>query len=106
MSIREVIDSLKEKGYEVYGPEKLTSYVYFTDGTHIGYVQYNPVGGVSYSSVHMPCRECGTGFQAQDAQEALKLAPSWAYKRDTDAVRKYKDFATFKRMHWQPLFPY
>lgn len=106
MSIHLLIDSLKEKGYEVYGPEKLTSYAYFTDGTRIGYAQYSNMRGAEYSTVHLPCKGCGTGFGAQNAEEALKFAPAWAYKRDTDAVRKYPDFATFKRKHWQPLFPY
>lgn len=102
---QQLIDSLKEKGFTVYGPEKLTSYVYFTDGTRIGYAQYDNMRGVSYSTVHMPCTNCGTGFQAQDAQAALEFAPNWARSHEREAVRKYKDFETFARKHWQPLVP-
>lgn len=106
MSIQLLIDDLKAKGLQVFGPEKLTSYVWFTDGTRIGYVQYNNVGGVSFSTVHKPCKECGTGFAAQDAQAALGLAPHWASSGDVAAVRKYKDFEDFKTRNWQPLVQY
>lgn len=106
MSIHEVIDQLKEQGLQVYGPEKLTSYVYFTDGTRIGYVQHNNVGGVSYSTVHHANKYTGTGFQAQDAEAALGFAPHWASQSNRASVIKFKDFETFKSKHWQPLVPY
>lgn len=106
MSVQQLIDSLKEKGYEVYGPEKLSTYVYFTDGKRIGYVQYNNVGGTKYTTVHMPNKYTGTGFQAEDAEGALAFAPHWASPSDRNSVIKFQNFETFKRAHWQPLFPY
>jgi hypothetical protein len=104
MSIQQLIDDIKAEGLQVFGPEKLTSYVFFTDGTRIGYGQYNGVGGVKFSTVHKACRECGTGFQADDIQQALSFAPMWA--TGTQAVRKYKDFDEFKNKNWQALVQY
>lgn len=106
MSIRAVIDQLKERGFDVYGPEQLTTYVWFTDGSNIGYVQYSGMRGTAYSTVHKPCRECGTGFQAENAQEALGFAPRWASAADIKAVHKYQDIEEFKKKYWQPLVQY
>ena len=103
MSIHLLIESLKEKGHEVYGPEPLSTYVFFTDDVRIGYAQCSTRRGVSYATVHVPNRYTGTGFGAQDAQEALGFAPHWAYRSDLDSVVKYKDFEHFRRKHWQPL---
>lgn len=105
MAMQEIIDSIKAQGLQVFGPEKLTTYAYFTDGTRIGYVQVARVGGISYSTVHKPCREVGTGFRVDDAQSALALAPCWA-GNSVSFVRKYRDFAEFKNKNWQPLVQY
>jgi hypothetical protein len=106
MSIQLLIDSLKEKGLQVFGPEKLTSYVFFTDGTRIGYGQYNNVGGVKFSTVHKANKYTGTGFEAQDAQAALGFAPHWASESDRQSVVKYRDFAEFQKKNWQTLVQY
>ncbi len=106
MAIELLIENLKEKGLQVFGPEKLSSYVFFTDGTRIGYVQYNPVGGVKYSTVHKANKQTGTGFEAQDAQAAMGFAPHWASESDRQSVVKYRDFAEFQKKHWQPLVQY
>lgn len=103
--MQDLIDSIKAQGLQVFGPEKLTPYAYFTDGTRIGYVQSARVAGISYSTVHKPCRECGTGFKVDSAQEALAHSPAWA-GGSASAVRKYKDFAEFQSKHWQPLVQY
>lgn len=104
--MQDLIDSIKAQGFQVFGPEKLTTYVYFTDGVRIGYAQDNNIGGVRYSTVHKPCTQCGTGFAAQDVQSALAHAPHWATSGDRSAVRKYKDFEEFKSKNWQPLVQY
>ena len=106
MSIQLLIDNLKKEGFKVYGPEKLTSYVWFTDGERIGYGQYNNMEGVKYSTVHKPNTQTGTGFHAQDAQAALGFAPHWASDSDRKSVIKYRDFAEFKTKYWQPLVQY
>jgi hypothetical protein len=105
--VQNLIRSLTAKGFQVYGPKKLTSYVYFTDvNNRIGYAQYSGVMGVEYTTVHKPSRFIGTGFAAKSAEEALSHAPSWATTSDRNAVVKYPDFETFRRGHWQKLVPY
>lgn len=106
MGIRLLIDNLKEKGLQVFGPETLTSYVFFTDGKNIGYAQYNNVGGVKYSTVHKANKQTGTGFEAQDAKAALGFAPHWASEADRMSVVKYRDFAEFQNKNWQTLVQY
>jgi hypothetical protein len=106
MSIQLLIDSLKEKGMQVYGPEELTTYVWFTDGKNIGYAQYRDMEGCKYSTVHYANKYTGTGFHAQDAQAALGFAPHWASQSDRSSVIKYRDFAEFQSKHWQPLVSY
>lgn len=103
---QQLIDSLKAKGYQVYGPEELDSYVYFTDGKRIGYAQYDRVQGVKYSTVHKPHSQIGTGFRADSAEEALAHVPKWAHMSDWSFVVKYADLDTFRKEHWQPLVPY
>lgn len=106
MSIAPVIEDLKTQGFEVYGPEKLTTYVWFTDGERIGYVQNDRLEGIKYSTVHKPCRECGTGFEAAGVEQALGFAPHWTTSEARAAVRKYKNFEEFKGKYWQPLARY
>ena len=106
MSIQLLIDNLKKEGFQVYGPEKLTSYVFFTDGERIGYGQYTRMEGIHYTTVHKPDMQTGTGFRAQDAQAALGFAPHWVHPSDRMSVIKYRDFAEFKTKYWQPLVQY
>lgn len=79
------------------------SYFYFTDGKNIGYCQEGNFGGITFSTVHKPCRECGTGYRITDdpgtyqptieeAKAAFILAPSWARHSDIKAIRKYADW--------------
>ena len=106
MSIQAVIDQLKERGFKVYGPSPLTTYAWFTpDDVRIGYVQHNREG-TSYTTVHRPSRQVGTGFKAESAEQALEFAPTWAHARDRAAVVKYKDMETLIKLYWQPLVQY
>ena len=104
--MQDLIDSIKAQGLQVYGPEELSSYVFFTDGTRIGYAQNARVEGISFSTVHKPSSQVGTGFKVDSMQGALDHSPAWAYGRDRSAVVKYKDFAEFKGKYWQPLVQY
>lgn len=106
MNTQHLIDNIKAEGFAVFGPKKLTSYVYFTDGERIGYAQVDRMFGVKYSTVNKPCKQCGTGFHADSVQSALAHAPHWAPSGDRAAVRKYKDFDEFQSKHWQPLVQY
>lgn len=100
----ELIADLKALGFMVYGPERLTTYVWFTDGVRIGYAQRsNDIEGVRYTTVHKANRHSGTGFTAGTPQEALSVVPHWW---TGPAPTKYKDFETFRKQNWQPLVQY
>jgi len=104
--MQEMIDAIKAKGLAVYGPKELTTYVWFTDGTHIGYCQCSQYSRTTYTTVHMPNRISGTGFEADSVEEALSFAPSWVHTSDRNSVIKYLDFEHFRSRHWQPLVQY
>ena len=104
--MQQLIDDIKAEGLLVFGPEDLSSYVFFTDGIRVGYAQYDKREGVSYSTTHKACRTVGTGFKVDSLQEALLFAPAWADNRQRAAVCKYKDFEEFKSQNWQPLIQY
>ena len=104
--IQEIIDSIKSQGFQVYAPEKLTTYCFFTDGIRIGYAEFNRQEWVRFSTVHKPNSYTGTGFKAENIHEALSHAPDWASAGEREISCKYKDFADFQKSHWQPLIQY
>jgi len=107
MSIQAVIDQLKERGFKVYGPQKLSTYVYFTpDGVRIGYVQYSNLRGITYTTVHKPDKDIGTGFSADSAEDALKSFPDWAVGKGFCNPVKYADMEAFIKQNWQTLVQY
>ena len=103
-------DMLKAAGISIYysvwkhTSEKPT-YFYFVNGNNIGYCQEDYFGGVKFSTVHKPCRECGTGFglnedglfepTIEDAKRAFIIAPNWAKSHDVKAVRKYESWQQY-----------
>lgn len=109
--LTEMADKLKVSGYKVYysnwsySPNEKKTYFHFTDGTRIGYCQVEYFGGLSFSTVHKPCRQCGTGFSANEdrifepsvkaAEKAFIIAPSWASQSDRGAVVKYKSWEEY-----------
>jgi hypothetical protein len=58
----EIIKAVLGTGLKVYMRSVKDSYLYFTDGTRVGYLQYNPVGGLQIGTVHKPNTRTGTGF--------------------------------------------
>ncbi len=103
----EYIDMMKAQGWKVYyRPAKGTfkgEYCYVTDGTNIAYAQWSD-GRPSVSTVHMPNRQTGTGFQfadritAETVSKAMStLAPSWARQADVSSVHKYKNWEAFHK---------
>ena len=100
----EYTDMMKAQGWQVYArPNGHTEreYCYVTDGIHIAYVQWSD-GRPHVSTVHVPNRESGTGFQFADTitPQTIRLAmdciePSWARARERGSVRKYKDWNQF-----------
>jgi len=105
-------EMIKAAGYDVYyaiwrNDTRSTTYFYFTDGTKIGYAQEGYFGGIRFSTVHRPCRECGTGYgltvdpglfepTIEDAKRAFIFAPQWASPRDVAAIKKWENWAAFQ----------
>lgn len=106
-SLKEYADVLVRDGLNVYYPEKPTTYFWFSDGVNIGYVQIEK-SGFSFSTVHRPNKQSGTGFQAekhvypatiQDARNTFKI-PGWALNMQ---CTKYRDWDQFQSKYWQAL---
>ena len=97
----ELIQQAKREGFTVYAPEKLTTYFYIVKDDKIGYCQHDHLTGPKFSTVHKPCTQAGTGYEAASMTRALDYRPGWA---SNDApVIKYKNAADFLNSHWQPL---
>jgi len=100
---------LIKNGYKVYTSKDnfssglSKSYFFFVKDDKIGYIQAGSFfEGVTFSSVHKPCRECGTGFRLSSeeiheldlkyCEEAINtIAPNWS-RKDAKYVVKYKDW--------------
>jgi hypothetical protein len=109
MSIQLLVNTIKSNGFQVYGPEKLTSYVYFTDGCRIGYAQHTDIDGVKFCTVHKANKYSGTGFVVSSMNESLQDIPEeWATRnrKVRDSVVKYCNFEEFQKQYWQPLVKY
>jgi hypothetical protein len=101
------IQEIQKNKLDVYMPNIYSSYFWFTDGTNIGYCQFDRFDGVKFSSVHKPNQYTGTGIVADNYSDALKFAPSWWGNwwgnNEQDSIIKYKDFKEFESKHWQRL---
>jgi hypothetical protein len=96
-ALSETVQFIKEKGFRVWtfesrGPIKQ---VFFTDGKNIGSAS-EYFSGITFSSVHKPCKECGTGFRMsdefapkEDFKNAFYFAPNWATSQQMKAIKKY-----------------
>ncbi len=92
----------------VYSSNSKPSYIHFSDGQNIGYAQECESGcAVRFSTVHRPCRECGTGFGLQsahegivnptieDAKRAFITAPQWSLPSQRKGIVKYKSIEDY-----------
>lgn len=121
--LQSVADMIKAAGMKVYisnwsNSSANPTYFHFTDGDKIGYCQESPYfGGIQFSTVHKPCRECGTGFGLSDdkagldakfnpsienAKRAFIHAPNWATRTDYEAVKKYANWDEFTKRNTGP----
>jgi len=103
-AIDEMIEAAKTQGLQVIAPEKLTTYFWITDGTRLGYCQVDRLRGLTFSTVHKPCKHAGTGYEAASMVNALENRPRWA-SGDAPVV-KWNGPAEFIAKHWQPLIQY
>lgn len=106
--LTDIIKQAKAKGLRVFVPVKTTlndpiCYCYFTDGKNVGYGQAPKGEGISFSTVHVPNRQTGTGYKVDSMEEALGFCPSWASNSDKASVIKFPSWESFAKKHWQPL---
>jgi hypothetical protein len=101
-TLTEFAQLLKDNGFTVLLPKKYTTWFHFFKDGKFGYVQFDKYA--SFSTVHKPCKQCGTGFGVTDewsgltidnAIKALMFAPHWANTSDVAAVRKYNSIDEF-----------
>jgi hypothetical protein len=101
---KSIIAKVQSFGFDVYMRNVDDTWLYYTDGTNIGYLQVGGVMGLSLSTVHVPNRTTGTGFAVEGHEDmlteaALKgafiQAPGWAYSDDRASVEKYRDMTQF-----------
>jgi len=102
---RETIAKVQSFGFSVYMRKPTDSYLFFTDGKNIGYLQDGDFGGgFSFSTVHKPNTTTGTGYQIgrnvddfteADLKSCFVTAPEWAWPRDRPSVVKYRDIGEF-----------
>lgn len=103
-NMKEIIEKVKGLGFKVYGMKEKT-WIYFTDGKRIGYIQGGPCSFHALS-VHVPSHDNGTGFQMLeflDAEEltidklsiAFDLLPNF-YVYNKEGVKKWKDWEAFQ----------
>ena len=106
-SLKEYADILVRRGLKAYYPENATTYFWFSDGINIGYVQIES-SGFSFSTVHRPNKQSGTGFQVEkhvypatiwDALNTFKT-PNWAHRMP---CVKYHNWEQFQSQYWQTL---
>ncbi len=104
----ELIDTIAAQGFSVYLPTSgRKTYLFFTDGTRIGYLQTGDFGGLDLSTVHIPNKYSGIGFKITDDSDSISVptrevlerafwhAPSWASTADREATIKWRDMKTF-----------
>ena len=102
--LQELVDILLKDGVRVFvqewshntGPK---TYCYFTKDNNIGYAQVEYFGGISFSTVHIPNKNSGTGFKTDVTDphkyEAAFHSPVWALSRDlSPAFKSWEDFVS------------
>lgn len=112
---REVIEKVKSLGYAVYMRDLKDTYLIYTDGRRIAYLEdaRNPFTGISISTKHRPNTTTGTGLdvyrhiQLSDVtKEALELAlrplpfgpnSHGMKKGDADTIIPYNGIEEFRQ---------
>lgn len=101
---RATIAKVQAFGFDVWMRNlERDTYLWFTDGTRIGYLQEG-AGGFTLCTVHKPNHTSGTGYQiARDVGDFTKAdlvrcfaaQPHWAYASEAKSVVKYRGMAHF-----------
>jgi len=111
--LKEYAEVLKQNGFDVYMPVKSATYCHFVKDDKIGYVEASD-WGFNFSSVHKPCRECGTGFSihrevftptVQMAIDCFVIAPNWGINY-CKVVNKYKSWEDYLKYPTNKILQY
>lgn len=77
---KRAVDKVKALGYRVFiqiwnhDEGRGVTYVHIVnDKGQVGYMQQGQVCGCCFSTVHIPCRECGSGFGLDDTWNPIKV---------------------------------
>jgi len=99
---QELVNGIKEAGFELYMRNLNDRYGYYTDGSNIGYIQESWSGNYDLSTVHVPNLDSGSGYQVERGgndyltkeilQRAFAIQPAGFYG---PRPRKWKDWAAF-----------
>jgi hypothetical protein len=101
--LRELAGQLLDHGYRVFVPGEpyWQTYLFYSDGIRIAYAQQTRYDGVTFTTVHRPNRECGTGFQSpvygtwlENAARALHELPHYAAAYRS-SISRYRDLEEF-----------
>jgi hypothetical protein len=80
---------LLDNGFTIVDIEDVPDQFYFWKGDRVGTVWSNYFSGFNFSTVHKPCRGCGTGYgiientldlSVFNANETINSRPTWAGK--------------------------
>lgn len=117
--LAEIVAKARECGLQVYMRASDSTYMIFTDGTRLGYLQAERFGGYSLTSVHVANRTTGTGFKMTDSalelesfnretfERAFAHSPEWAYREQRESVKKYRDIEHYRQGHFNAAYvPY
>lgn len=103
---KKIIAKVQSFGFDVYmrNPERDT-WLLFTDGKRIGYLQYLPMEGFTLSTVHKPNKTTGTGIQVkrhaedfnkEDLERCFELAPGWLPRDGIASITKWRDIDEYR----------
>ena len=103
--MRFAADAIKAAGFKAYMRGPSDTWIFFTDGTRIGYLQNDRLEGFKLATVHVPNQTTGTGFSLGPVEKLDKAtletsfatAPPWAYRRDVESVRKWQNWEDLRR---------
>lgn len=98
-------NELKNNGFIVLIPnrDQESSWIKFFKDGYFGSIECDRFGGFNFSTVHKPCKECGTGYgieqntnlTIENANKCLIKAPKWATFPDVRAIKQYKNVEDF-----------
>lgn len=99
-----IIQKIRDLGFRVFMINPEDTWLIYTDGTNIGYLQDDRGIGLSISTVHKPNRESGTGFTVAQCLGTVDVdilktgfvnVPHWDHGRYSQSVKKYKDIEEY-----------